>query len=391
MELKQLYESLREWLVETQFGVRIAHGLMRRNLPVTYAMQFYSSGDLKGDTTSEYIEEILSKASSMIGNRILEVGEISDDTPSELATLQFELDWLHSNSNEVIDYSEFLNRLIETLLNPYMPGIDDYVQSMKNSDLHQELGLSHDDNFLVDISHESNFSLRKHGLIVSDEVMVYPHQFLRRHYSSNFTDTPEVLAAYAHRGMSVKVRLDPLRSWTHPKNYMDILELDYWHGPQFSAEVLNDTDAKEKVTFHSSPSIGYSPYPVTATIFRTYMMEANCRQFMIEEYTPLKPADDSPQLPGFGNEYCIQKFGHFVFDQEEQAIVHVDGAVRVFKVEEYRDIYDAIRQGKSPDSKIGVRHKLFLVEGKLDLNDAQILMAEFFRYNTHLSEYFQGG
>ena len=85
-------------------------------------------------------------------------------------------------------------------------------------------------------------------------------------------------------------------------------------------------------------------------------MDENKRQFKIEEYCSLEPEH------GIGERFCIEKFGHVVYDQNEDCFTHLDGAVRVFPVEEYIDHLDAVESGRDVDEKIGTRHKLFLAE-----------------------------
>jgi hypothetical protein len=121
------------------------------------------------------------------------------------------------------------------------------------------------------------------------------------------------------------------------------------------------------------------------------MMDEKKRQFMIEEYTPVNdPWVSTKRPPGFGTTWCIQKFAHFVYDQHFNIFSHLDGAVRVFSIEEYGNALQDVTKGKDPGSKIGSRHKLFLVEGSISMECIQSLLYEFFRRNPHPAEYFSG-
>ncbi|MDJ0490301.1 hypothetical protein QNA24_28390 [Rhodococcus qingshengii] len=387
MNLAELRTSFQGWLDETQLGRVIVYEFAKFNLSVGVGLQMYNSGEILDRRTVNNLNLVFMKVESLVSQIDIDVA-LSSEVEVENSGLRLELECAYLSADEEMTRAEFASQVVAYFLQELMPSIDDYVESLTDCRLHEEIGLVRDDNFLVDISNSSNFILKKHGLVVSEDIMVYPHQFLRRCYSSNFVDILEILNKYKLGGKLVKIRIDPMRSRVHPNYYRNYFEKDYWHGPRFSPAVLNSRDSEEQVTVHFSDATAYSSYPVSATIFRTYLMEKNLRQFMIEEYTPISSTDDSARLPGFGRKYCIQKFGHFVFDQNQQAITHIDGAVRVFRTDEYDGIYRSILAGQDAGSKIGSRHKLFLVEGVLDLCDAQSLMFEFFRYNPHLAEYF---
>lgn len=118
-------------------------------------------------------------------------------------------------------------------------------------------------------------------------------------------------------------------------------------------------------------------------------MSGTERQFMIEEYVPLtNPVQPTRRIHGIGKKYCIQKFAHFVYDQEQQIISHIDGAVRTFAVKDYAEALDIVTKGSEPDKRIGTRHKLFKVEGSISIEQVQSLLYEFFMYNPHIGEYF---
>ena len=116
-------------------------------------------------------------------------------------------------------------------------------------------------------------------------------------------------------------------------------------------------------------------------------MDERLRQFSIEEYTP-QMSSYGTKSPNFGKKYYIQKYAHFVYDQNRQSIEHVDCAVRVFGINEYLDVLSLVQQGRDPSRRIGSRYKLFKICGEIDLDFVQKVLYEFFRYNPHLMEYF---
>ncbi len=288
-----------------------------------------------------------------------------------------------------LDRNIFVHAVVRDLIVKKMAGIDQYVKSIRDTALLDELGLPYgDDYFLVDIS-SGDYELLDQGLVVRGSRLVYPHQFMRDAYAGSFTRLLMLLRSCIQRGLSVKLRIDPLRMWTDVRNYRGFIGKERWYGEPFNIELLKDSDKTEQWTVHRPVGQYHGLHPVDTTIFRTSMMAPRQRQFMIEEFTPLtNPTVSDAGIPGFGSQYCVQRFGHFIYDQEVEAIVHLDGAVRTFTIDEYIEVFVDIEEQRVPDSKIGERHKLFLVEGRMDMAEAYSLLYEFFAYNYHIEEYF---
>jgi len=389
VNLADFYAKLRDSPDIAADAKLVARGFASRNLGALDGVELHAQGMLEEDELARRYVALL--------ERVLRIAEETDltDTSSLAGNdiyrgVQVAVTLAQSGSEQEQDIrAEFARLALADLLADFESGIDDYVEHLNDTELMDELAVNYDSEMLVDIFTHESVELRQHGVVLTDGVMVYLHQFMRRFYSANFVGLPTMLRELIDDKFSVKVRIDPLRSWVHPRHYRAIIEEDYWHGPPFSPTLLNSSDRNQLHTVHWTDDNNYRQYPVKFTIFRTSMMEDAQRQFMIEEYTPPRdPWSGGQNSRGFGKEYCIQKFAHFVYDQSEKAINHIDGAVRVFKLNEYAEIFRAALAGSVPESRIGDRHKLFLVEGSLDLNRAQRLLYEFFMYNDHLEEYF---
>jgi hypothetical protein len=367
----------------------VAGGLANRNLGPLDGAELHARGMAEDDELARRYAALLDHVQSVVEETDLSDTAClaSNEIHRSLRVAVALANSGHEQEEEI--RAQFTRHAVADVLADFMPDIEDYVQHLTDTALMDELGLESDGDMLVDISAPGIAEVRQHGVVLSDNVMVYLHQFIRRFYSGNFVGLPAMLREFIDDGFSVKARLDPLRSWLHPALYRAIIEEDYWHGPVFGAALLNCTDENQMSTVHWTDDNDYGQYPVKFTIFRTSMMDDCQRQFMIEEYTPPQdPWSGERNRYGFGQNYCIQKFAHFVYDQSLGTITHIDGAVRVFEVDEYAAIFRAALTGNVPESRIGDRHKLFLVEGSLDLNRAQRLLYEFFMYNGHLEEYF---
>lgn len=291
-------------------------------------------------------------------------------------------------SDQGYDLDSVAIHLCMAMVNMKNLNIDEHVEYLYDTTLCDELKLNVNDDQLTKVSSD-RLKLKRNGIIVDDNVLVYLHQFMRRYYSSNFVDLPVLLDKALQIGLDVYVRIDPLRK-THAENYREVLELDHWYGAKFSKDILNDKYKNER-TLHNSHGIYDLSYDARFTVFRTKMMDKNIREFMIEEYCPtILPSSSNSDSPGVGDRYFIQKFAHLCYHQELQKFTHLDGAVRIFDKDDYIEYFNVIESGRDIDEKVGIRHKMFLVEGELDETLVQEILTAWFRYNIHIQEYFSG-
>jgi len=374
--LRELHEELTTSAELESLVSSVSKELRNRNVSAMHALAMYSGDDIKN-------------LSSKIRAMMLET-DTSDQRSINGERFQIfrHVLWFgEEDGNFNVDRS--LHMVLVYLLQRHSPGIDDYVENIDNNDLAKRINLHVDDEGLITL--KDDMELRKHALVLpKQDIMIYPHQFMRRFYSANFVYIPTALDYCKQSGHDVQFRIDPFRQ-SEPRYYQNIFEADHWHGPSFSLEVLRSTDRKpiRTVKFARDDDRLQLTYPLGYTVFRSDMMDIGQRQFSIEEYVPLVgPMAGFKEVPGVGEKYVIQKFAHFVYDQANENFSHVDGAVRIFMKDEYADIYETVKTGSDPEKRIGKRRKLFKVSGSLDLETVQNLLYEYFRYNPHLGEYF---
>lgn len=271
---------------------------------------------------------------------------------------------------------------------------NDYIEQLLNTDtdfLPPGLNLAVSKDGLVDISESpSKIKLLDHAIDMLDGRRIYLHQFLRRHFNSNFVDTPRILNFAIQRGLKVEVRIDPFRIGDMSR-YHNIIECDAWFGPKFNQRLLDSKDKAEKVTIHhfNGDNPREKAYNQYVTIFRTSMLDTDkgLRQFFIEEYPPYLDWVQSP-MSGVEEKYVLQRFAHFVYNQNSDSFEHIDCAVRVFTREEYDKIHKMVNQNNDPGRGIGKRFKLFKISGRVDSALLEQSSYFFFRGNVHLVEYF---
>lgn len=271
---------------------------------------------------------------------------------------------------------------------------DDYVQQLLDSDaklLPRDVALTVSKEGLVDLSRISHQTkLLDHAIDLLDGRRIYLHQFLRRHFSANFVDTPRILNFAIQQSLKVEVRVDPFRIGDMSR-YRNIIECDTWFGPGFSQRLLNSRDKLEKVTKHHFNGDNHREklYNQYITFFRTSMLDFSkgLRQFFIEEYPPYLDSAQFP-MPGVSEKYVLQRFAHFVYNQNNGSFEHIDCAVRIFNRDEYDKLYEEVSRGRDPGGKVGKRFKLFKISSGIDNDLVMRCLYSFFRYNIRLQEYF---
>ncbi len=350
--------------------------------------------DLDSDVTTYYGKAPESDPLIRDYARILEViqgkllqTDLTSLTSAEDEEFYFSTIWYGENEDGSFQIERAARMVVSYLLSMHMPSIDEYIARLEDYNLPKGLGLPVDDEGLVTL--DKDMELRGHALILpSQKTMVYPHQFLRRFYHANFVNMLNKLENHRKEGKKVKIRIDPMRV-SYPKYYRGVIEEDFWYGKKFAASLLQSKDKIPLRTLHRTNSEQGSNYPVNFTLFRSDMLSDTERQFAIEEYVPLtNPKYLTCRICGVGKENCIQKFAHFVYDQEQQTISHIDGAVRTFTIKDYAEVLDIVTNGGDPGKRVGERYKLFKIEGSISIEQVQALLYEFFMYNPHIAEYF---
>ncbi|WP_430605771.1 hypothetical protein [Enterococcus sp. DIV1368d] len=284
--------------------------------------------------------------------------------------------------------------------NMVMNSLDDYVEQIisKTHRIENEFSLSVNDDGMIRLTNDQD--IRGHGIIVG-ESLIFPHAFLRRYGNSNFVDINLLLSKFVNSGKEVFVRLDPFKQG-EKSEYQEIIERDIYYGPKFSEKILmceNNFKASLHYTEFDDPdnNVQLLTYPVKYTIFRPSWLDVEKQvvQYYVEELVvPMeKYKYQSERFPPFsGNKYVAQKFAHFTFDRENNYFEHIDGSVRIFKREEYFEVFSKLEStGKIyPQHIEGIdRYKLFKVKGELKREEISLILKEFLMYNPHIKEYFE--
>jgi hypothetical protein len=230
--------------------------------------------------------------------------------------------------------------------------------------------------FLLD----DDLTLGSHYAMLGD-MAIPPSVFLRRYYGAtpNFVFLRHLgTLASEHPECSVAVALNTAHC-ASVADTMHIFEEDYWYGPPFSLQRLDDPKWVG-VTRHWTPPPGEPlHYPVAATEFVWQLDSETFKSLQIEEtYYPWDsewdPQDDQP--------WFINRYVHSTRDIAKRRFVHLDGAVKLFDKTDYNP-YE-----RRPKRSALHYKKLFRVDGRISDDDWMQLVAHYLRGNDHLHEYF---
>lgn len=158
------------------------------------------------------------------------------------------------------------------------------------------------------------------------------------------------------------------------------MELDFWWGPRFSGCVF---DTQDGVTVHESSQDQLQQTGIRRTEF-WWHSDGNEKTVEIEQI------DDEPvtSVRKDGQVGYVTYYAHGIADTSCEAIVHLDGACRIYSPEQWgKRLQTAIHKA----GKSAIRIKTFRIDTTcptFSQREWVYLLHYFFRSNPHLSEYF---
>ncbi len=274
-----------------------------------------------------------------------------------------------------------LNGMIALDVWTVRPRIDFYADHDDNLEL--PISIKIDKYGLTSI--DDSFKLENQGIVV-DDLLLYYHPYLRRFFSARFVDTPNILAhIQKQEDIELKIALDPIR-YTRTSHLDRTMEFDYWHGAYFDTTKLYDRNYKGATVHGRNDPTGVLEFtfPLIKTVFYVSNGQDGEKEFQIEE---LVPTDSRVSAD---NKYVLQRYAHFIWNENDQTFRHFDCAVRIYTkdVHAKRLTYDWKPPYGTEEAKAFKRKKLFRLDGKIELEVIKDLLYAFFRYNELVMEYF---
>ena len=296
--------------------------------------------------------------------------------------------------DDEIDIASLVTQVILFDMNHYFYKADDFI-SIANDKyaVHQKLGLSRDKYNLVQVN--NRFALQRQGIIYINKHLIFYHPFLRRYFTSNFTEITSYINELSRlKNITLKLGIDPFR--INKKEYLiDIIELDYWWGPKFNKQKLDDKNFIGKTVYKRVDNNNNLNWPVDRIEVNITGKEENKKSITIEEINP--PIDllntEEKYVIGkhfleYSKQYRFNKFAHFIWDKKRKCFSHLDVSVIVYDLQKFQERFDSNFPDKNKVHKVD-KIKLIEIDGFITLDIVQKLIGDFFRYNELTSEFFQ--
>lgn len=219
-----------------------------------------------------------------------------------------------------------------------------------------------------------------YGLTHKGHLILF-HPFLRQHFRGRFNE--QLLFALlqdlrvADDASTIRIALD-LQRYLPVEQFNPIRERDFWYGPRFSREDLDDPRAVGRaVHIRTRPSFFDLICPLDRTEFYSRLeKDERTKSIEIEEVKPVSATDDA---------LILNRYLHAERDTRAQMFRHCDGAVKVYRTSEYQARYDS-EIPREPRARRKV--KLFRVDGTITTERWLTLTGHFFDDNEHVLEHF---
>lgn len=223
---------------------------------------------------------------------------------------------------------------------------------------------------------DSDFTLSEGGIFYKDHVLHY-HQFLRRGFASNPNyDFIGRFARYwrtACDTVAFRIGIDHGRLMKR-EHYVEFFERDFWFGPQFNVESLDDVNAVGLTIHTRGPD---SIFEMMNHLERTefyWSHRSGIKSVEVEEISR-----QGYMLDG----YYLNRYIHSERDVERSVFRHLDGAVKVYS----RDTYATRTSTHLPKETRTSKVKVFRVDGEIELERWVELVSFFYRSNEMVVEY----
>lgn len=236
---------------------------------------------------------------------------------------------------------------------------------------HPALWAALDKDGLVDCTRRD----ARQTVLVQDGDAIHYHEFLRRHFTSGMNRAliQRLLDVGRQPGNVVRIALDHRRLMP-AQDISNYAEKDYWHGPQLSADWLDDPHAVGK-TVHACVDGGPGrDYP---RFFAYWRMDSEGNKVVqMEELSEHHSAQQG--------DVRLLRYLHAIRDVNTGTFVHCDGAVRAYDSAGYEE---RASQQMPPKVKAAHYRKLFRIDGRINTDDWTHVVGLWFRHNRLATEY----
>lgn len=216
------------------------------------------------------------------------------------------------------------------------------------------------------------------GIFEKDGLLIFAHPYFRRSLSRYNNFNSEFLSQLQNckkKFKDIKISLDEDMIGLS-ESFVPSIELDYWRGPKFSDNLLKIPTG---VTIHTNSEVEKESEGISRTEFGWYIQDGK-QTFECEEIKDIPSCGVSKYMFG-----C--RFIHSIIDEKTGKAKHLDGAIRLYNEE------TMIKRLDTDIKKFGRNSqytKLWRIDDLVEVDLWKSLIADYYRGNSLIEEYFEG-
>lgn len=342
---------------------------------------------LRSSCPSDFIDHVNALVESMASKRELRIGlAIRSEVYKALEHIDITQDEVKSYVGRYFDWRwfPFDDYFLQAVIMIYRPDIGVRIKSGIVDEVLPDL--SYDDDGLLEYG-QDDLSFQKDGVIYGDCYLRYSQEIYGYNLilSGGFL---EMLTRFIRsaRVANAGVAIDP-NMILERRYYREYLTRAYIRGPKtISIDLLRDPHFPEDKSGTVSEYRRVDDDPLKGLSFEVDTIQVmwsakdNTKTIQIEELIPL----DSRMTKN--TEYVWNRFVHAIWDMKDECFSHFDGAIKVYRKENYQERLDS--DLKHFDGK-PIYKKLFRLDSAINLETWCDMTARYFWENELIEEYFE--
>jgi hypothetical protein len=260
----------------------------------------------------------------------------------------------------------------------------DYREESEVLKIYPELANYEDDEGLIPLGTPGFVPAGVGGGIYYKDHLIYYHQYLRRYFTSS-PNMPFLNALFeyhkAHRDQRVAVAIDHLRLM--PKElFRQLIERSRSFGPPLAMQSIDDPSAVGLTVYTPEPRF-ISLHGIERSEFH-WSFSDGLKTFEVEAVYSLD------HLPDTSEELILARYVHSIRDIKAHAFIHLDGAVKIYR----RNQYEQRHAARMPNEvRAWKKIKVFRIDADVEKgqaitdNEWSRLIGLFFQENPLVAEY----
>ncbi|RZJ92143.1 MAG: hypothetical protein EOO20_02790 [Chryseobacterium sp.] len=212
------------------------------------------------------------------------------------------------------------------------------------------------------------------------ELCILAHPYFRRslsiHNNFHWAFIDELIGQQKVPDVTAKIKID-YNFIGYAPSFLPAQEFEFWWGPKYNDEISSITPG---LTQYGSNDFQKNYYQIDRTEFIWKKEKEDKRQLYTLELEEVKN-----QPTPLSNESYGCRYVHSIWDEDNKAFDHFDGAIRSYDTELMLERIDCKLTEMGRRSNYT---KLFRIDGKLPLSNWKSLVTKYLQGNPQIYEYF---